>query len=87
MRETWIMSERKERTRQALTERYYGKKDILASWENPPTFSCIASKRFAPVPDMDYIYNLRRRVRGYQNDLAYRGVDEFSESSNGSANL
>lgn len=75
------MSERKERTRHALAERYYGKKDILQSWEE----RSLIAKNGERV-ERDYIYNLRRRVRGYQNDLAYRGADGFTEhANNGSA--
>lgn len=74
------MSARKAKTRQALAGRYYGKKDILLSWEERGLIS-----QHGERANRDYIYNLRRRVRGYQNDLAYRGVDGFTELANGSA--
>jgi len=63
------MSERKERTREQLAERYYGKKALLDEWE--------------PYEHLDppYVDNLRRRVRGYSLQLAYRGVDEFVEGA------
>lgn len=79
------MSEKKAKTRAALIERYYGKKDILASWEKRPPFSSMRLLREAPVSDIRYIRDLTRRVRSYQNDLAYRGVDGFSELAGGSA--
>lgn len=74
MRETAIMSEKKAKTLQALSERYYGKKDLLQEWEEAGI-------------ENDYTADLRRRVRGHQNDLAYRGVDEFTELANGSPDL
>ena len=67
MRETPIISEKKAISRQKLAERYYGKRDILASWENRSD------------ADLEYIRDLARRVRGHQNDLAYRGMDGFTE--------
>jgi len=79
MRETWLMSARKERSLQALYERYHGKNDILLSWEEVQMRSAPKNGQREPV-EMDYIYNLRRRVHGYRNDLAYRGEDGFTES-------
>lgn len=78
MRESWIMSERKERTKEAVIERYLGKKAILDSWEECNLVS--APKSGTPEPiEREYLYNLRRRVRGYSMELTYRGVDEFVE--------
>lgn len=74
MRETWIISERKERTKEALIERYYGKKAVLDSWEERN----LVAKNGEEI-NREYLYNLRRRVRGYSLELTYRGVDEFVE--------
>jgi hypothetical protein len=80
MRETPKMSEKKERNRQRLADRYYGKRDILASWEERDLKS--APKIGDPEEvERDYIYNLRRRVRGYSLDLCYRGDDDFTEAA------
>jgi len=62
------MSERKERSRQMLADRYYGKKALLEEWEPYEQL------------DPDYVSNLRRRVRAYSLDLAYRGDDNFTET-------
>lgn len=69
MRETNIVSQKKARSRERLIDRYYTKKAILQAWEQ------------AGIEDA-YTADLRRRVRAYQNDLAYRGVDGFTELLN-----
>lgn len=74
MRETKIMREKKSRNLVRLTDRYYGKKDLLREWEEAGI-------------ENDYVADLRRRVRGHQNDLAYRGVDGFSEHANNGSTL
>lgn len=85
MRETAIIIAKKAESRLRLIERYYGKKDILASWEQCPIYSCARMLRLAPQPDLNYVRDLARRVHGHQNDLAYRGVDTFTEILFGSA--
>jgi hypothetical protein len=55
--------ERKKRSVERLSERYYGKLDLLAAWEDHPQ------------PDLDYIRDLKARLRTHKNDLTYRGVD------------
>lgn len=79
------MSERKARSRLRLIDRYYGKKDILASWEHCPPFSCMKQLREAPEADPVYLRELSRRIHCCHVDLAYRGVDGFSELALGSA--
>ena len=75
MRETPFLSAKKKRNRERLTERYYGKKALLEEWEEAGI-------------ENDYTADLRRRVRGHQNDLCYRGVDGFTElANNGSTDL
>jgi hypothetical protein len=63
-----LMAQKKEKTLEKLAEKYVGKKALLDEWE-----------RF-PVLDPDYVRDLRRRVRGHHNDLAYRGMDGFNEN-------
>jgi CTP:phosphocholine cytidylyltransferase-like protein len=46
-----------------LVEKYYGKKDLLAAWDDHPN------------PDLDYIRDLKARLRTHKNDLIYRGRD------------
>lgn len=67
MRDTPIMWAKKQRNRQRLAERYYGKKDLLTEWEG---FESL---------DPEYVMDLTRRVRAYSLDLAYRGDDNFTE--------
>lgn len=55
---------KKERSRQRLAERYYGKKDLLETWEE-----------HAPGRAITYKRDLKRRLRGHENDLRYRGVE------------
>lgn len=73
MRESRLMREKKERNLVALTERYYGKKDLLATWEEE-------RRRHGGIDNVDvenkYLIDLARRVRGHKNDLTYRGADE-----------
>lgn len=72
MKESSIIAKKKEQTLIALTERYYGKKDILDAWEEVP----LPPKA---KPDHRYIDHLRTRVRRHSLELTYRGVDEFVE--------
>jgi hypothetical protein len=65
------MAKKKEKSRVRLAEKYYGKKDILATWE-----AC--SKKASP----GYLRDLRKRIRTHQNDLAYRGMDDFTDLAN-----
>ena len=60
IRDTAFVAAKKKRNFERLAERYYGKLDVLAAWEDHST------------PDMDYIRDLKRRVRGHKNDLTYR---------------
>lgn len=69
MRETPLMAEKKERSRQLLAERYYGKKDLLKEWSGYEHL------------DRGYVFDLNRRIRGYALDLAYRGHDNFTETN------
>ena len=59
------MEKKKARSRQLLAERYYGKRDILATYEE------------MNIPKTSYLKDLKRRVRSHHNDLAYRGVIEI----------
>lgn len=69
IRSSRLIAEKKEKNKIRLTDRYLGKKDLLAEWEAYPDV------------DPDYLRDLRRRVRGHHMDLAYRGVDGFSETN------
>jgi len=82
MKETVIISEKKARSRQLLAERYYMRRAILETWQSCPVFSCAKQFRIAPQADPEYLKDLTRRIRGNQSDLAYRGVDGFSEFAN-----
>jgi hypothetical protein len=79
MRETPKMSEKKERNRQKLADRYYGKKDILASWEQHGLMSAPKNGRVEHL-DQVYLRDLCRRIRAHSLDLCYRGVDGFTEA-------
>lgn len=57
---------KKKRKREILAEKYYGKLDLLATLERDPNV------------DIDYINDLKARLRTHKNDLIYRGVD-FAE--------
>lgn len=56
---------KKKKSFEKLVERYYGKRDILAAWEE-------ARGKIDP----DYIRELKVKLRMYKNDLTYRGHDE-----------
>lgn len=56
--------ERKKKALEKLVERYYGKLALLQAWENNPN------------PDLNYIRDLKKRIRTHKNDLLYRGHDE-----------
>ncbi len=71
-------ADKKKKSFERLTERYYGKKDILASWEERNLMSNPKNGRIEHM-DRDYLRDLCRRIRGHQNDLAYRGADDLSE--------
>jgi hypothetical protein len=70
LKTTRQMAQKKEKSRIRLAERYYGKRDLLAAWEERPRKA-----------DPGYLRDLRRRVRGHQMDLAYRGADEFIDTN------
>jgi hypothetical protein len=53
---------KKKRKLERLVERYYGKLALLNAWEERPD------------ADIDYINDLKRRIRTYKNDLTYRGM-------------
>lgn len=53
-----------------LVERYYGKKDLLAAWEET-----------AANPGSAYIRDLKARLRTHKNDLIYRGHDDAGDLS------
>lgn len=65
------MAKKKEKNRIRLAEKYYGKKDLLAAWEECPDKA-----------DPGYLRDLRKRLRTHQNDLAYRGMDDFTDLAN-----
>jgi len=69
MKETRTMSDKKQRSLQRLSERYYGKTDLLKEWAGYEHI------------DPGYVADLARRVRGHSLDLAYRGDDNFTERS------
>ena len=56
------MLEKKKQKMEKLIERYYGKRDLLATWE-------------ARGNDHGYLVDLARRVRGHHMDILYRGGD------------
>jgi hypothetical protein len=62
---------KKKRALEKLVERYYGKKDLLAAWDDHPN------------PDPGYIRDLKARLRTHKNDLTYRGrgVEEELETT------
>jgi hypothetical protein len=51
-----------EQAFQRLSERYYGKKDLLTTWE-----------QFGNRNDMKYRNDLKQRVDRHKKDLIYRG--------------
>jgi len=64
--------ELRQKKYEALVERYYGKLDLLAAWQERPN------------PPVNYIRDLKKRLRTHKNDLVYRGViapngEEFLE--------
>ena len=61
-------SAKKKAKLEKLVERYYGKLALLQAWENDPN------------PDLEYIRDLKAKIRTYKNDLIYRGHDEDSIS-------
>jgi len=63
-----LVEQRKARNMLALSERYYGKRDLLAEWEE-----------FVHL-DPDYVRDLRHRLRRHYLDLTYRGADGFHET-------
>jgi hypothetical protein len=67
-RESLFLSEKKEQNRIKLSQKYYGKRDLVSEWE--------------PFPDLDpdYVRDLKRRVRGHYLDLVYRGAEGFAET-------
>ena len=59
-----INVERKKKALEKLVERYYGKLALLQAWESNPN------------PDLNYIRDLKKRIRTHKNDLIYRGHDD-----------
>lgn len=62
-----VMAARKEASKLKMIERYQGKKDLLATWDE--------------YPDLDRAYrnNLKQRVHHHHQSLVYRGVGEYEE--------
>lgn len=65
------MEEREAAKMVALAERYYGKKDLLDTWDE------------SPLKDVQYRNDLARRVRGHRHDILYRGGDIKEENNDG----
>jgi hypothetical protein len=84
MRTTPLVAEKKEKSRMRLAERYYGKKDILASWEQRSLMSTPKNGRVEHM-DLVYLRDLSRRIRGHYLDLTYRGMDGFNETNGDNA--
>jgi len=61
-RDTFLLQSKKEKSRQRLAERYYGKKDLLATYD----------EKF-PGKNLKYRNDLKRRVHSHKQDLIYRG--------------
>jgi hypothetical protein len=60
-------SAKKKKALERLVERYYGKLDLLAAWDNHPS------------PPPDYIRDLKKRLRTHKNDLIYRGHGDVGD--------
>lgn len=60
--DTPLMVNKKKKSRERLTERYLGKRDLLATWDD-----CFPGK------DLKYRNDLKRRVHAHKQDLIYRG--------------
>jgi hypothetical protein len=58
------VTEKKERSLARLKERYYGKKDLLDTWDT----------RSGIEKNNDYRNDLKRRVQTHKNDMIYRGA-------------
>lgn len=61
--ESVLVCENKARSLEKLVERYYGKRDLLATWDM--LIECV---------DREYRMDLKRRVQSHKNDLMYRGA-------------
>lgn len=59
-----LNQQRKQKALEKLVERYYGKLALLQAWESHPN------------PDLNYIRDLKKRIRTHKNDLIYRGHDD-----------
>lgn len=57
-----IIDEHKEESLKRLVERYYGKKDLLDTYDE-----------LFPGFELMYRNDLKRRVQRHENDLKYRG--------------
>lgn len=71
MRKSPIMEQREKANMAALTERYYGKKDLLDTWDE------------SSLRDVRYRNDLARRVRGHRHDILYRGGEIIEDNNNG----
>lgn len=58
-----VLASRKKKSKERIIERYLGKKDLLATWEQHPHV------------DRKYRNNLKVRVRHHHQELIYRGND------------
>lgn len=58
----WLIEKKKASLRR-LAERYYGKKDLLETWDEHPG------------KDHQYRRELARRVHAHKEDIRYRGGD------------
>jgi len=61
-KDTLLLQTKKEKTKQKLSERYYGKQDLLKTYD----------EKF-PGFNLKYRNDLSRRVNGHKQDLSYRG--------------
>jgi hypothetical protein len=60
-------AEKKKKKLDKLIQKYYGKIDLLAAWHEHPN------------PDVEYIRDLKARLRTHKNDLLYRGHDDIRD--------
>lgn len=62
-KENGCITEKKEKSLARLRERYYGKKDLLDTWDTQNK-----------IESHDYRNDLKRRVQTHKNDMIYRGA-------------
>jgi hypothetical protein len=69
--DTKKMAAKKKLSREKMIERYHGKNDLLATWDEHPDL------------DREYRADLKQRVHYHQQAIVYRGVpyEEFEQQT------